>query len=81
MALLFKLSNFRHVVLWNREYFEHNPKEVAKLERNIMQNALNVPEKAKIKGYIYIEKSNSLQPISVELEVKRKKKTSSSLHL
>lgn len=46
-----------------------------------MQNALNVPEKAKIKGYIYIEKSNSLQPISVELEVKRKKKTSSSLHL
>lgn len=75
MALLFKLSNFRHVVLWNREYFEHNPKEVAKLERNIMQNALNVPEKATIKGYIYIyiEKSNSLQPISVELEVKRKK--------
>lgn len=75
MALLFKLSNFRHVVLWNREYFEHNPKEVAKLERNIMQNALNVPEKATIKGYIYIyiEKSNSLQPISVESEVKRKK--------
>lgn len=56
MALLFKLSNFRHVVLWNREYFEHNPKEVAKLERNIMQNALNVPEKATIKGYIYILK-------------------------
>ena len=81
MALLFKLSNFKHVVLWNREYFEHNRKEVAKLERNIMQNALNVPEKATIKGYIYIEKSNSLQPISVELEVKRKKKTSSSLHL
>ena len=54
MALLFKLSNFRHVVLWNREYFEHNPKEVAKLERNIMQNALNVPEKTTIKGYIYI---------------------------
>lgn len=74
MALLFKLSNFRHVVLWNREYFEHNPKEVAKLERNMMQNALNVTEKATIKGYIYIEKSNSLQPISVELEVKRKKK-------
>ena len=73
MALLFKLSNFRHVVLWNREYFEHNRKEVAKLERNIMQNALNVPEKVTIKGYIYIEKSNSLQPISVELEVKRKK--------
>lgn len=75
MALLFKLSNFRHVVLWNREYFEHNPKEVAKLERNILQNALNVPEKATIKGYIYIyiEKSNSLQPISVESEVKRKK--------
>ena len=77
MALLFKLSNFRHVVLWNREYFEHNPKEVAKLERNIMQNALNVPEKATIKGYIYIyiyiEKSNSLQPISVESEAKRKK--------
>ena len=46
-----------------------------------MQNALNVPEKATIKRYIYIEKSNSLQPISVELEVKRKKKTSSSLHL
>lgn len=42
-----------------------------------MQNALNVPEKATIKGYIYIyiyiEKSNSLQPISVESEVKRKK--------
>lgn len=38
-----------------------------------MQNALNVPEKATIKGYIDIEKSNSLQPISVELEVKRKK--------
>ena len=74
MALLFKLSNFRHVVLWNREYFEHNPKEVAKLESNIMQNALNVPEKATIKRYIYIEKGNSLQPISVELEVKRKKK-------
>ena len=73
MALLFKLSNFRHVVLWNREYFEHNPKEVAKLESNIMQNALNVPEKATIKRYIYIEKGNSLQPISVELEVKRKK--------
>ena len=39
-----------------------------------MQNALNVPEKATIKRYIYIEKGNSLQPISVELEVKRKKK-------
>ena len=40
-----------------------------------MQNALNVTEKATTKGYIYIyiEKSNSLQPISVELEVKRKK--------
>ena len=48
-----------------------------------MQNALNVPEKATIKGYIYIYILKKVIPCSqFQLNQRSKgKKTSSSLHL
>lgn len=47
-----------------------------------MQNALNVPEKATIKGYIYIYIEKVIPCSQFQLNQRSKgKKTSSSLHL